>query len=325
MVDRIETHPLTSGFVNFTDQSINRDFAQGSSIDREWSTLDLKDASDMNSLTLFNLIFGSTLLGEDLLLARTPATRLPDGRLITMKKFAPMGSAVCFPVMAISIYLLVVASLHSTGLSLEEARSSILVYGDDIVVRTKYFNLTSAILTHYGFVVNTTKSFSRGHFRESCGGDFYKGANVTPTRLRKIRKTGCVGLDKRFGLAAQYVKHANELSANLLFHTAEYWYTLAEKTLGKLPYGTSDAPYLCRLSASPEEAALYSDARLLDGYQRVTGWVIDPQKERYDTSAWGHLMKVLRLMGQNIITPKYGQMTMPRKWKLKRKRNLIVA
>jgi hypothetical protein len=39
------------------------------------------------------------------------------------------------------------------------------------------------ILSSLGFKVNQSKTFGSGNFRESCGGEYFKGHDVTPTYL----------------------------------------------------------------------------------------------------------------------------------------------
>jgi len=56
---------------------------------------------------------------------------------------------------------------------------SVRVYGDDIIIPTDMVSEALRSLTAYGFVVNRHKSFWNGKFRESCGGDFYDGIDVS--------------------------------------------------------------------------------------------------------------------------------------------------
>jgi hypothetical protein len=48
----LERHPLTKGHVNFEDQTVNQRLALESSVSRKNATIDLKEASDRNSLSL---------------------------------------------------------------------------------------------------------------------------------------------------------------------------------------------------------------------------------------------------------------------------------
>jgi hypothetical protein len=137
----LESHKLTAGFVNFTNQSINRELALSSSADQEWVTLDMKEASDRVSLTLVRELFRDVPgLLEALEATRTTATTLPNGEVVQLNKFAPMGSCLCFPVEAFVFYALSVSVLmNDAHYSRREARRRVYVYGDDIIVRREDF------------------------------------------------------------------------------------------------------------------------------------------------------------------------------------------
>lgn len=54
----------------------------------------------------------------------------------------------------------------------------VLCYGDDIIVPTEFAGDVVATLRFFGFTPNPRKTFVEGWFRESCGGDFYRGQPV---------------------------------------------------------------------------------------------------------------------------------------------------
>lgn len=119
MVHTIETHPLTRGLVNFTDQSVNRRLAlRGSTEESNFLvTLDMKDASDRVHSTLVRILFPNTWVAA-LMAARSTATRLPNGEVVQLHKFAPMGSATCFPVEALIFWALSTATIIDSSNSL---------------------------------------------------------------------------------------------------------------------------------------------------------------------------------------------------------------
>lgn len=195
----LEAHPLTKGLVNFTDQSINNYQAYRASITRDSATLDLKDASDRISMNLVRAIFPRNWV-DALEACRSGATELPDGTVVELSKFAPMGSALCFPVMALTIWSLLTAaanmsqterSVKASG-ALARANKAfawdnpVYVYGDDIIVPSSFAECAMLVLESVGLTVNTNKSFVRSLFRESCGGEYYNGWEVTPVRLRML-------------------------------------------------------------------------------------------------------------------------------------------
>lgn len=180
----LETHKLTSGYVNFTNQTVNRELARLSSKGIiEFATIDLSDASDRVSLELVRRVFPENWF-EALNACRSEETTLPNGEIVKLNKFAPMGSSCCFPVEALVFWACAQASIRI----LEGARhpSDVYVYGDDIVIPTRYASAVTRGLELVGLKVNANKSYCQGPFRESCGGDYHFGNDVTPVRVRKF-------------------------------------------------------------------------------------------------------------------------------------------
>lgn len=180
IVSLVESHPLTQGRVNFTNQQPNQFGALLGSESGKYATLDLNEASDRVSVALVHLLFPDNIFCY-LDACRTSATELPDARVINLNKFAPMGSALCFPVLALTIW-----ALLSAGCSDGYTRERILVYGDDVIVPTAYAANAMTILEAFGLRINRDKSCTKGFFRESCGVNAFKGVNVTPVRFRTV-------------------------------------------------------------------------------------------------------------------------------------------
>lgn len=248
----IESNHYINGRINFADQSINGKLALQSSTDRKYSTIDLKDASDRVSLELVKQVFGlKPKFLSALLATRSHATRLPDGTIIELKKFAPMGSALCFPVESLVFWLVSVAAVaRQHGLAVERVKDDIFVYGDDIVCLTEYYDAVVAGLSSVGLMVNKDKSYSKGFFRESCGVDAFKGTDVTPTRLRQIprqRTSDSV-------LLASWCALGNALSQKGYPLTSDWIFSYLEKRFGKIPFGLSRSGYPCRVVSDPEVA-----------------------------------------------------------------------
>lgn len=178
----IENHPLTRSFVNFEDQTINRSLAREASITGELATIDLSEASDRVSLQLIRALFPNNWV-EALEACRSEETMLPSGEVVKLNKFAPMGSSVCFPVEALVFWAIADATLR---IAEPRKRNSVYVYGDDIIVDSSLCQHVMDGLEAVGLKVNRDKSYFRGNFRESCGGDFFCGTEVTPVRVRKF-------------------------------------------------------------------------------------------------------------------------------------------
>jgi hypothetical protein len=181
----INSSKYTSGRVNFTHQSVNRSYALAGSAFGNWVTLDMKDASDRVSTSLVKALFANTHVLDYLLASRTLSTVLPSGRRVELRKFAPMGSALCFPVESLVFFALAVNVLvHHVGYTLEEACSRVKVYGDDIICGFEDYEAIMQYFPYVGLKFNEGKCCTGGGFRESCGMDAYRGENVTPVKFR---------------------------------------------------------------------------------------------------------------------------------------------
>lgn len=215
----IETQSLAKGHVNFTDQSINRRLA----LDWErWITLDMSKASDRNSYALVRSLFGNTKLFPYLHASRTPGTVLPDGRVLMYKKFAPMGSAVCFPVQACVYYALACAGLHIQGMPLQLALKSVYVYGDDLIVPPDTFPGLRDVFSSVGLKFNEDKCCTHGRFRESCGMDAFAGVPVTPVRLRRAHSDDVAQILPSLVAHANALQKAGYWSSSMSFRRAVY-------------------------------------------------------------------------------------------------------
>lgn len=191
LVPKLESHPMTQS-VRFTDQTVNQSLARRASKDRSLATLDLKEASDRVHLELVRRIFRGTGILPFLEDARSLHANLPSGKNVVLNKYASMGSALCFPVEAMVFYTLILAAIFSarrerpSAQKIRKLSKRISVYGDDLVIPVEYTDVVVQYLESYGLLVNKRKSFSKSHFRESCGGDFYDGVSVKPIYAREL-------------------------------------------------------------------------------------------------------------------------------------------
>lgn len=165
LYDHIEDSSPARGRINFTDQSINRRLAQKGSITGNIATIDLKDASDMVSYSL--IMACSPPVWREALTACRSNEVMIDGFTRPIKKFASMGSALCFPIEAMIFW-----SICRT------ITDDVYVYGDDIITPANKAVECIKALEAYGLIVNQDKSFITGRFRESCGGDYLDGKDI---------------------------------------------------------------------------------------------------------------------------------------------------
>ena len=229
ITELIESESLLRRFIRIGDQSRNRVLAEAGSISGDIDTLDLSAASDSVSIKLVKKIFPSSWL-IPMLATRSTHAILPDGKTVKLEKFAPMGSALCFPTQCIifacvCIYAAALDAYENVRpytneeflswlSSKNEGRASALrflnvvpkpwerrdvvntyqplaVYGDDICVDGSLTDTVKSILVRLGFVVNNDKSFTGSQaFRESCGGYYLNGHDITPLyyRIKTVRE-----------------------------------------------------------------------------------------------------------------------------------------
>lgn len=194
--------------VDLRDQQLSRDAAIAGSCTRETDTLDLTSASDSVSLALVKAVFPPYLLRKMLATRARKVVFNPQSgprQEFSVHKFAPMGSAVCFPTQCI-IYLGVVLREYLRWDGHVDVRSMTTksltvyiqslrtdqglynktlvrprVYGDDIICDSRVTGSIIAALVELGFVVNVAKSFrSSQAVRESCGVYAFDGNDITP-------------------------------------------------------------------------------------------------------------------------------------------------
>lgn len=141
---------------------------------------------------------------------------LIDGETYIPEKFAPMGSALCFPTqttifssIVILAYMLVdtlnempVDFFHALDSKISNIRSFLkervyleptmetmkfqpfTVYGDDIICDSKVTKYVISMLELLGFKPNNEKSFTgTASLRESCGKYYIDGYDVTPIQF----------------------------------------------------------------------------------------------------------------------------------------------
>jgi nitrogen fixation-related uncharacterized protein len=261
------------------DQTVNLLAAQYGSETRRVDTIDLSSASDSVSWGLIKRVVPPKVRYY-LQATRTREVELPNGQIRSLRKFAPMGSALCFPTQCI-IYagIVITASLlwgikvgrlkgiGNPYLSFQKLSSGRLggsldalepfyVYGDDIICDSRVTPIVNDILRALGFSVNVEKSFAgRSPFRESCGGFFYNGSDVTPLLYRLPREEDGITAQS----LAAVVDHVNRVGdygyRNL--HTFFLRYALDLKIPG-VPKVKGKNPLFFTSAEYPEPFAIFS-------------------------------------------------------------------
>jgi hypothetical protein len=182
-IDRVVgKSPYLRNRIGFHEQERNQLLAKEGSFERNYATIDLSAASDSVSYKLVKALFKGTKLYKYIIATRSRRTLLPDGRVIRLKKFAPMGSALCFPIETIIFAAICQYVAREHGVTGDYS-----VFGDDIIVPTQCAEDVIITLEVLGFNVNHEKSFfdPACWFRESCGAEYCDGYDVTPLRVSR--------------------------------------------------------------------------------------------------------------------------------------------
>jgi hypothetical protein len=182
-----------------------------------YDTIDLSKASDYVTCSLVRYLFHSTRLLEPLMATRSKYAEIDNGRFlitIELEKFAPMGSACCFPIECV-VFSALVAEAITRVTGRRPRIGDYWVYGDDIVVRHEYAEEVIRVLTEVGFLVNRGKSFlgqASGKFREACGMFACNGLDITPLRIGRgmVTPSRLSNGNKSAGVVSSWVSLYNQ-------------------------------------------------------------------------------------------------------------------
>lgn len=219
----ISSGPLRDRVV-LPDQRANQIACKIGSATGMIDTIDLSAASDSVSWDLIKEIFPTEIV-IDLFATRSGNITLPDGTDFAPAKFAPMGSALCFPVQCVVYAACVILATCSRLIGkpvgdwdsddvvrfrimlpkvLQGCKSNpygdlqqFQVYGDDITCDFTVTSYLMDMLEALGFQVNREKSFTgMSAVRESCGKYYIAGYDVSPMKY---------SLSPRFDIRGRYL------------------------------------------------------------------------------------------------------------------------
>nr|WKV34114.1 MAG: RNA-dependent RNA polymerase [Riboviria sp.] len=160
--------------VDLNDQLINRDLAKLGSKFGHLATVDLSSASDTISFHLVLALLPPSwfnLLDN----VRSKSYTFNGEATKTYEKFSAMGNGFTFELESL-IFWAIAQSISE----LEGVGERVSVYGDDIILPVECLPYLQEVFDAVGFTVNTEKTHFASAFRESCGGHYYLGRDVTP-------------------------------------------------------------------------------------------------------------------------------------------------
>ncbi len=325
VVKTIQGDPLMGRMVGFDDQWRNRQLAEEGSRDGALATLDLSEASDRVSNQLVRaMVDRYPCLFKALDATRSRKADVDGHGIVSLAKYASMGSALTFPVEAMVFATIVFIGVERalarplTRSDVNRIKSQVRVYGDDIIVPVEFATAVVSTLEDFGLQVNRRKSFWTGKFRESCGREYYAGHDVSVVRVRKVvvRKNGALEFPTS-------LRHVQEIESYVAlrnkFYLAGLWRTAAwlDDRIASLLKG--NYPVVEVKDADPEEES-QSRSRLLGrwsflGYQPerthpklhsplVRGYVVSSRIPKSNISGVGALRKVLSKRGDEPFADK---------------------
>lgn len=178
--DRYAKRRLARKGQNLRDQSRNSNLARISSVDESLATIDFKSASNSLSSGLIDLMASYNLnlskYADYLYRCRSAFYRRSRKSDVETRyqMFSSMGNGTTF-VLETIVFWSLARAIGSRRVS---------VYGDDVIIETELAPLYIQLCKYIGFEINVEKTFTSGPFRESCGGNYYRGLDITPVYVR---------------------------------------------------------------------------------------------------------------------------------------------
>jgi hypothetical protein len=249
--DSLREDGFLSQVIGLDDQVPNQELARQGSLSGDLATLDLSEASDrVSNQHVRAMLHDWPYLLEAIQACRSRKADVPGFGVIRLAKFAPMGSALCFPFEAMVFLTLIFLGIErelSAPLSPETIhrfKEQVRVFGDDLIVPRDYVLSVVDELEVFGHRVNVSKSYWTGRFRESCGKEYYDGHDVSIVKVRQVfptRRQDASGV-----VAANALR--NQLYWAGLWRGAAFMDALLLKTLRVYPNVAPTSPLLGRES-----------------------------------------------------------------------------
>lgn len=188
LIGRYLKHRLKTKLgIDLSNQERNRSLARLGSLCDSYATVDLSSASDLiAAIPVLQCVSpGWFRLLDD---CRSKEYFDPMKKSwCAFHKFSTMGNGFTFELETLFFAAIVKSAIDATRpLNRAIAWREVAVYGDDLVFPKEYTNCVEQALLIAGHIPNQSKSFYVGPFRESCGGDYFGGYNVTPFKIKDL-------------------------------------------------------------------------------------------------------------------------------------------
>jgi len=171
--------------VDLDSQEKNRELARIGSITGEFSTIDLKAASDSISVKICHLLL-PPIWYRYLMDLRSPTGDL-DSEIIHYQKISSMGNGYTFALESL-IFASIIFGVqkHFRG---KFEKKTFAVFGDDLIIEADLAPYLIYYLEKFGFATNSDKTFIKGPIRESCGTDWFRGLLIRPVFITEFPKS----------------------------------------------------------------------------------------------------------------------------------------
>lgn len=168
-------HRNAGNYVDVHNQARNGILAS----DTEMATIDMSSASDSMSLQLMRFILPYNVW-YDIDMHRSRRIMI-NGQEVFLNMISTMGNGYTF-ILECAVFLAICRAAvrqYSLFTQKPDLIDQAYVYGDDCIVPSECFETVVDYLQLLGFIVNESKSYADGLFRESCGFDWYNGEFVS--------------------------------------------------------------------------------------------------------------------------------------------------
>lgn len=170
-------------YLPWDDQMVNQTLARLGAAQMGYSTIDASAASDCQSRELTFMLVPEWL--RPYLYNSITDYVVVDGQRVRVRCFSTSGNQLTW--FMLGVIMRSIAEYGCSWYTDDEGNPlHAYAYGDDLVVPDVAYNTVVELLELFGYVINHDKSFTASElFRESCGGDFYAGLDVTPEYWRR--------------------------------------------------------------------------------------------------------------------------------------------
>jgi hypothetical protein len=278
--------------VDLTTQTRNQALALVGSLTGDLATVDFSSASDSIAWAVVHKLLPERWF--TVLNSLRCKSGVLGGESVEWEKFSSMGNGFTFELESLIFWAAAVAVCDERSESTED----ISVFGDDVIIPTSVFPRYEEFTRFLGFTVNGQKSYSSGHFRESCGAHYFKGLDVKPIYHKK-ELTDAFSVYK-LANSVRILAHRRNFNCGCDVRFLGTWRRILQGLPSalrsiKIPYGYGDGGVASNLDeASPD--------RLMNGLEGYSAISASLRSVQIEHTYSGLLQQRLRQVGIGTLT-----------------------